>query len=203
MLSFKLITGYKLRKKTNISYLLVCKVLSIFAKYFEKRLRRGRKSPLFMNMVNQQKVAELLQEALDENPALFLIELKFLKDNRIKVIVDGDSGIPLSECVRISRNIEHNLDREEVDFALEVTSPDIAHPLKVKRQYKKNLTRTLKVKTQNEEFEGVLNEVTDEKITLHWKVREPKPVGKGKHTVEKTAEISFNEIVEAKVKIIF
>lgn len=156
-----------------------------------------------MAMVNQQKVKELLREALDENPSLFLIELMFLKDNRIKVVVDGDSGIPLSECVRISRNIEHNLDREEADFALEVTSPDIAHPLKLKRQYKKNITRTLKVKTKEEEFEGVLNKVTDENITLNWKVREPKPIGKGKHTVEKTAEISFDEIVEAKVKIIF
>ena len=156
-----------------------------------------------MHMVNQQRVKELLNEALDENSTLFLIELNFLKDNKIKVIVDGDSGIPLSECVRISRKIEHNLDREEVDFALEVTSPDIAHPLKVKRQYKKNLTRTLKVKTQEQEYEGVLNEVTDETITLNWKAREPKPIGKGKHTVEKTANISFEDIVEAKVKIIF
>jgi len=166
-------------------------------------LSRGRESPLFMFMVNQEKVKELLQEALDENPSLYLIDLMFLKDNRIKVIVDGDSGIPLSECVRISRNIEHNLDREEVDFALEVTSPDIAHPLKVKRQYIKNLTRTLKVKTQDQEYEGVLNEVTEDTITLNWKVREPKPIGKGKHTVEKMAKISFEDIVEAKVKIIF
>ena len=166
-------------------------------------MSRGRESPLFMFMVNQEKVKELLQEALDENPSLYLIDLMFLKDNRIKVIVDGDSGIPLSECVRISRNIEHNLDREEVDFALEVTSPDIAHPLKVKRQYIKNLTRTLKVKTQDEEYEGVLNEVTEDAITLNWKAREPKPIGKGKHTVEKMAKISFEDIVEAKVKIIF
>jgi len=160
-------------------------------------------SPLFISMVDQQKVKELLQEALDENPSLFLIELMFLKDNRIKVIVDGDSGIPLSECVRISRNIEHNLDREEVDFGLEVTSPDISHPLKVKRQYQKNLTRTLKVKTETEEYEGILKEVSEEEITLYWKAREPKPIGKGKHTVEKTAKLSFEDIIEAKVKIIF
>ena len=181
----------------------ISKVLSIFAENFEKRVRRGRKSPLFMRMVNQAKVKELLTEALDENPSLFLIDLMFLKDNRIKVIVDGDNGVPLSECVRISRNIEHNLDREEVDFALEVTSPDIAHPLKVKRQYKKNLTRTLKVKTETQEYEGVLTEVGEEEITLEWKAREPKPIGKGKHTVEKIAKISFDDIKEAKVKIIF
>ena len=153
--------------------------------------------------MNQEKVNILLQEALDENPSLFLIDLAFLANNRIKVVVDGDAGIPLSECIRISRNIEHNLDREEEDFSLEVTSPDISEALKVKRQYKKNLNRILKVKTENEDFEGTLTEVTDEQIVLQWKAREPKPIGKGKHTVEKSATILYVDIKEAKVKIIF
>ena len=153
--------------------------------------------------MNQERVKELLQEALDENPSLYLIDLQFLANGKIKVIIDGDSGIPLSECVRVSRNIEHNLDREEEDFSLEVTSPDIAHPLKVQRQYIKNLTRILKVKTATEEFEGVLSEVNDESILLEWKAREPKPVGKGKYTVEKKVVLPYKEIIEAKVKIIF
>lgn len=153
--------------------------------------------------MNQERVKELLEEALHENESLFLIDLQFLANNKIKVIVDGDSGVPLSECVRISRNIEHNLDREEEDFALEVTTPDIAHPLQLKRQYVKNINRILKVKTAEEEFEGTLVSATDEEITLKWKAREPKPVGKGKHTVEKTATLTYGNIKEAKVKIIF
>jgi ribosome maturation factor RimP len=153
--------------------------------------------------MNQDKVRELLQEALDENPSLFLIDLKFLANSKIKVIVDGDSGVPLSECVRISRNIEHNLDREEEDFSLEVTTPDISAPLQVKRQYNKNLNRTLKVKTNDREIEGKLVEVKQKSIVLTWKTREPKPVGKGKHTVEKQEEIPLDSITEAKVKIIF
>ncbi|WP_435260738.1 ribosome assembly cofactor RimP [Tenacibaculum sp. nBUS_03] len=153
--------------------------------------------------MNQERVKELLQEALSENESLFLIELQFLANSKIKVIVDGDEGVPLSECVRISRNIEHNLDREEEDFSLEVTTPDIAHPLLVKRQYKKNINRILKVKTEAEEIEGTLTDVTDEKITLHWKVREPKPIGKGKHTVEKIKTLLYEDIKSAKVKIIF
>ncbi|TCI90115.1 ribosome assembly cofactor RimP [Tenacibaculum sp. M341] len=153
--------------------------------------------------MNQDRVKQLLEEALSENESLFLIDLKFLPNNKIQVIVDGDSGIPLSECVRISRNIEHNLDREEEDFSLEVTSPDISHPLKVKRQYNKNLNRIVKVKTETQEFEGTLSEVKDDSIVLKWKAREPKPIGKGKHTVEKMVEVTFEEIKEAKVKIIF
>ncbi|CAL2089216.1 ribosome assembly cofactor RimP [Tenacibaculum sp. 190524A02b] len=153
--------------------------------------------------MNQNKVRELTQEALDENESLFLIDLQFHKNNKITVIVDGDNGVPLSECVRISRNIEHNLDREEEDFSLEVTTPDIAHPLTAKRQYKKNINRILKVKTETEDFEGTLTHVTDEEITIQWKTREPKPVGKGKHTVEKTKTLPYANIKEAKVKIIF
>ncbi|WP_299155833.1 ribosome assembly cofactor RimP [uncultured Tenacibaculum sp.] len=153
--------------------------------------------------MNQEKVRELLQEALQENESLYLIDLQFLANSKIKVIVDGDSGVQLNECVRISRKIEHNLDREEEDFSLEVTTPDISHPLMVKRQYVKNVNRILKVKTEIEEIEGTLTEVTDENITLHWKAREPKPIGKGKHTVEKTVTLVYEDIKEAKVKIIF
>lgn len=153
--------------------------------------------------MNQERVKALLEEALIENESLFLIDLQFLANSKIKVIVDGDAGVPLSECVRISRKIEHNLDREEEDFSLEVTTPDIAHPLKVKRQYKKNVSRILMVKTETEEFEGTLTEVTDNEITLRWKTREPKPIGKGKHTVEKEKTLPYEEIKEAKVKIIF
>lgn len=153
--------------------------------------------------MNQDKVRRLLQEALDENPSLFLIDLKFLANSKIKVVVDGDSGVPLSECIRISRNIEHNLDREEEDFSLEVTSPDISAPLLLKRQYNKNLNRTLKVVTEEEEIQGVLSEVNESDIVLTWKAREPKPIGKGKHTVEKQAKIPYENIKEAKVKILF
>ncbi|CAA0146795.1 ribosome assembly cofactor RimP [Tenacibaculum maritimum] len=153
--------------------------------------------------MNQSKVKELLEEALSENESLFLIDLSFLSDNKIKVIVDGDEGVSLKECIRISRNIEHNLDREEEDFSLEVTSPDISHSLVMKRQYKKNLGRILKVKTENDSFEGVLAEVNENEIVLKWKAREPKPIGKGKVTVEKEQLLSYTEIKEAKVKIIF
>ena len=122
----------------------------------------GDDSPLFLYLrMNQEIVKELLDEALQENESLYLIDLQFLANSKIKVIVDGDSGVPLNECIRISRKIENNLDREEEDFSLEVTTPDIAHPLTVKRQYKKNINRILKVKTATEEFEGTLTDATE------------------------------------------
>ena len=154
--------------------------------------------------MDKTKIIDLVDQALKENPALFLIDLKFLPDNKIYVEVDGDNGIALTECIRINRAVEHNLDREEEDFSLEVTSPDIANPLKVKRQYLKNINRILQVKlTNSSNVEGKLINVNEEDIGLEWKVREPKPIGKGKITVVKKAIIPFVDILEAKVKVIF
>ncbi len=151
----------------------------------------------------KNKVIKLVNEAIEENKALFLIDLKFSGDNGILIVVDGDDGVPLNECIRISRHVEHNLDREEEDFSLEVTTPNVTDPLVNVRQYNKNIDRTLKVRTETEKFEGKLTEVNENNITLHWKAREPKPIGKGKITVEKQQTIPLSEIKQAKVKLIF
>lgn len=82
--------------------------------------------------MDQTKVKDLVDEALSLNESLYLIDLSISLNNRIQVTVDGDNGVPLSECIRISRNVDSHFDREEEDFSLEVSTPDIAHPLKVK-----------------------------------------------------------------------
>lgn len=164
---------------------------------------KGTKSPLFLYFKMNEKVKDLLEEALALNESLYLISFEISSNNKIQIIVDGDNGVPLSECIRISRNIQNNIDEEEYDFSLEVSTPDISHPIKVKRQYVKNIGRILKVTTAEEKFEGTLTKATDNEIVLEWKARQPKPIGKGKVTVDKTATILYTEIKEAKVKIVF
>ncbi len=144
-----------------------------------------------------------MEEALAVNNELFLIDFTVSTAGDIEVVVDGDKGVSLDECIRISRHIEHNLDREIDDFSLKVTSPDITKPLVNNRQYKKNIGRVLKVQTINESFEGLLIDVENDKIVLEWKAREPKPIGKGKHTVVKQAEIAIDDITKAVVKIVY
>ena len=151
----------------------------------------------------KDKITNLVNEAIDFNKALFLIDLSISSENNIKVIVDGDDGVPLNECIRISRHVEHNLDREESDFSLEVTSPDVTDPIVNKRQYNKNIQRVLKVKTIDESIVGNLIEIGENNITLQWKAREPKAIGKGKTTVVKQKKILMEEIKQAKVKITF
>ena len=153
--------------------------------------------------MNQAALKDIVDEALALNESLYLIELSISVNNKVQVVVDGDNGVSLSETMRISRAINDNFDREVEDFSLEVTTPDIAHPLKVKRQYIKNLNRILKVKTAEEELEGTLVSADEETIVLQWKAREPKLVGKGKVTVDKVVTLEYTEIKEAKVKILF
>lgn len=151
----------------------------------------------------KHKVITLLNEALEEDKSLFLIDFSMSLDNSIKVIIDGDDGVTVQDCMKVSRAIEHNLDREEEDFSLEVASAGAAAPMVLPRQYKKNLGRKLKVRTENDTFEGNLTNASENGIVLEWKAREPKPIGKGKVTVQKKQEIEFSEIKEAKVVLKF
>jgi len=147
---------------------------------------------------------QLLNDGLEKNESLFLIDFSISEDNKIRVILDGDNGVTVEDCIAISREIEHNIDREEYDFALEVMSAGVSEPLSIPRQYKKNIGRNLKVKTNaGETIEGKLESANEESINLKWSAREPKPVGKGKVTVQKEAELPYKNIVEAKVMITF
>ena len=160
--------------------------------------------PSFYSMMTfKEKVFQLLQTGLDEKPDLFLIDLSVNEANKILVTLDGDQGIQLQDCIDISRAIEHNLDREEQDFSLEVASVGIGSPLKLVRQYVNNIGRTLIVKLATSTIEAELIAATESHITLAWEAREPKKIGKGKETVQKEQQIPYSEIKEAIVTVTF
>ena len=142
-------------------------------------------------------------DGLEEKPDVFLIDLTITDSFKIIVTLDGDNGVALQDCIDVSRAIEHNLDREEQDFSLEVASVGVGSPLKITRQYKKNVGRTLIVKLAVETIEAQLVEANDDFIMLAWEAREPKKIGKGKETVQKRQEIPYSEIKEAIVTVTF
>ena len=149
-------------------------------------------------------VEELLEQSLQQRPDLFLIDFDILEGNKIRIVIDGDSGVLVEDCMFISRAIEHNLDREEQDFALEVSSAGATTPLVHQRQYKKHIGRVLKLKTRtNEKYEATLAAANDQDIVLEWKTREPKPIGRGKVTVQKSATIPYQTIEKAQIKLVF
>lgn len=155
-------------------------------------------------MLSENTVKALIEKGLEERSDLFLIDLKMGADNKISVVIDGDNGVTVEDCMFMSRAIEHNLDREEDDFSLDVASAGATSALINKRQYKKNIGRTLEVKTKTDQkIEGMLTSVSDDDVTFEWQTKEAKPIGKGKIMVNKQAKIKYDDILEAKVIIKF
>lgn len=165
---------------------------------------RGLSVPSFYKIMTfKEKVNGLITEALLDKPSIFLIDLAISDSFKISVGLDGDNGVALQDCIDVSRAVENNLDREEQDFSLEVASVGVGSPLKMTRQYIKNIGRTLIVTTNTEKIEAELVEANDVFIILSWKAREPKKVGKGKETVQKEQQIPYIEIKEAIVTVTF
>ena len=167
-----------------------------------KKIERGRKVPSFYRKMLRNIIEKELENCLKNREDLFLIDMDIALDNSIKIIIDGDNGVTVEDCIYVSRSIEHNIDRDEHDFSLEVTSSGAVTPLSSIRQYIKNIGRILVVKTRDDlKYEAKLVEANSNQISLFWKQREKKPIGKGKITVEKKIDLLYKDIVEAKVKI--
>jgi len=150
----------------------------------------------------RDNVLQILEPILQEYPSLFLIECIVGSDQSVKVVLDGDEDIRLQDCMEISRKMERKLEEEAHTFSLEVTSSGVGSPLQKERQYPKNKGRKLEVHlSERQPILGVLTAADSESVTLTWKEREPKPIGKGKRTVNKNKTIKYNEIALARVVI--
>ncbi|MDQ1098543.1 MULTISPECIES: ribosome assembly cofactor RimP [Chryseobacterium] len=152
----------------------------------------------------RKRIEELLNEFLENREDLFLIDLKISAGDDVTVILDGDHGVSLQDCLDASRAIEFNMDREEHDFSLQVMSAGLSEPLAIPRQYQKNIGREIEVLlNDSSKIEGELARVDDEKITLILRYRKPKEIGKGKVDVEEEKEIPYTEIKKSLVIIKF
>lgn len=150
------------------------------------------------------RVEELLQAFLQTRPDLFLVDLKVSVASDITIILDGDQGVSIQDCLDASRAIEFNIDREEQDFSLQVMSAGLSEPLALPRQFQKNIGRDLEILLEDAtKIQGELASVDDEKITLILRYRKPKEIGKGKVDVEEEREIPYSEIKKALVVIKF
>jgi ribosome maturation factor RimP len=144
----------------------------------------------------------LIQQLLQENEDIFLVSIKIKPTNNIKVFLDADSGLSIEKCIKINRALYKIIEEKQWypdgNFSLEVSSPGVDEPLKLFRQYKKNIGRNVEV-TLNDEIkqEGKLLEATEEAIQLE------QHEGKGKKAVTKTTTIPFSEIKQTKILIAF
>jgi len=153
-------------------------------------------------MIKKDQIAQIVETYLAGSD-LFLVRMSVGKDNLINIYVDGDNGVTIDECVKLSRYIEQNLDREKEDFELRVSSPGADEPFANIRQYKKNIDRPVKLKLKDgSEKRGVLESVDSIYITLQEEIKSKNKKRK-KMTTGESIRIPLDKIMEAKVIIIF
>jgi ribosome maturation factor RimP len=150
----------------------------------------------------EKRVRELVEEKIADMPHLFLVDVKMHQNGKLIVLVDGDNGIGIADCAAISRHVGFHLEEENVieeAYNLEVSSPGIDTPLVLKRQYAKNIGRTVSIKMDNgTKKEGELLTAGDDFIIIAETIKQK---GKKAETVEST--IPTDKITETKVLISF
>src|SRR5215212_2189508 len=118
----------------------------------------------------QKAIEDYINALLQKSEDIFLVEIKVSAGNNIKIFLDADTGITIDTCIRINRALYKRIEEDSLfpngDFALEVSSPGVDEPLKLRRQYKKNIGRTIEIVFNDEtKKQGKLTAVNDDEIT--------------------------------------
>lgn len=156
-------------------------------------------------MIDKEAVKDIIRDHLADSD-IFLVKITVSRQNNIRVFLDGDNGVTIADCTRLSRNIESQLDREKEDYDLEVSSVGVGQPLTLLRQYINNTGRRLKVTTEGDIYiSGKLTDVKDDGITIE---KDKQQKGKKKRNEPETDSESkvflpFDNIIEAKVLVSF
>ena len=157
-------------------------------------------------MISKNKVTELAEERMNElNCGLFIVDMTISASNVIHLELDKAEGyVSINECMSVSRNIEHNLDRESEDFELHVSSAGLDKPLRVLPQYTKNIGREVKVvTTDGKKQEGLLVAASEKELTLETSRKEKIEGKKKKELIVEQHVFPMNQIKETKIVISF
>jgi len=158
-------------------------------------------------MTNHEQIESFLHQCL-EGTDCFLVSFKVKPTNNYKIFLDSDSGLTLEKCLKVNRQLRRSIEEvgiyPEGDFSLEVSSPGVDAPLKLHRQYLKNIGRSLEIELIDEEAKGITGKlvvVEDDKIILENIVKQKKSV-KTEPEIIKT-ELQLSDIKSATVVIEF
>ena len=173
----------------------------------DRKINEGTKVPsFFTHMISKDKVIALAQERINElDNGNYLVDVIISSKNAITVKMDNfDGGVSINDCVSVSRNIEHNLDRELQDFELQVSSPGLDQPFVVKEQYIKNIGKKINIiKTDDQSIAGELISIDNDEITLKEVNIIKNSKTKKKENIENTHHIKMENIKETKLIISF
>ncbi|MBS1653505.1 MAG: ribosome maturation factor [Bacteroidetes bacterium] len=147
-------------------------------------------------------IEEKTEELIRNQEGYFLVEVKIKPANNVKVFVDADNGASIDRLVQVNRQLYKWMEEAALfpggDFSLEVSSPGLDEPLKLNRQYVKNIGRQVEVMLkEGTKIEGKLLGVNETAIVME----EEKGKNKKKELVQHT--ISFSDIKSTKIQIRF
>lgn len=157
-------------------------------------------------MISKNKVIELINERIGElDNGLFIVSVSISASNIINVELDKEDGsVSVNDCISVSRNVEHNLDREAQDFELNVSSAGLDRPFRVLKQYVKNIGRDVKVKLEDGgKLEGLLKAANADNFVIETTRKEKLEGKKKKETIVEDHVFSYGDVKETKVVIKF
>ncbi len=154
-------------------------------------------------MINAELVSTIVNQNI--NPAEeFVVEVSVSSSNRILVVLDSEKGITIDRCVAVSRAIEQQFDRDKEDFELEVASAGLSQPLKVLRQFKKNIGREVEVVLQKgDKVKGKLVDAKETDFTIEIQEMIKLEDKKKKQLITRLETLSYNEVKSVTVVISF
>ena len=148
----------------------------------------------------EEKFGNILSEILENYKSLFLIELTFGSNNDVKVFLDGDNGVTLKDCASINSDIKKKINQDEINYSVEIGSCGIDFPLKLARQFKKNIFRKIEITDLDGlKHIGTLTKVSKTSFEINWKERQAKKIGKGKTTVALSKNFNYGEYKKAQI----
>ena len=158
-------------------------------------------------MIDKNTVRKLAEERIAErDELLYIVDITIGGGNQIMVELDHEEGsVSIEDCISISRNIEHNLDREAEDFSLEVSSAGISKPFRVYKQYVKNVGRQVKVITveHGKAIEGLLKSADEDGFVVETREKVRVEGKKKKEWVVEELPFNYNDVKETKLIISF
>lgn len=157
-------------------------------------------------MIDRKEIERLVEERIQKlDNGLYVVEMTISSSNVIRIEIDKiNGGVTVADCISVSRNVEHNLDREKADFELHVSSAGLDKPFRHINQYIKNIGRTINVvQKDGKVIEGKIVKVADDRIILSCEEMQLLEGKKRKEKVEVIYEIMLTEIKEANIVISF
>jgi len=157
-----------------------------------------------------EKLTALLDQKFQEEEFshLFLVELKHSANDIIQVFLDSDNSVTYEYCVKVSRYLEEHIEEGAwlgEKYTLDVSSAGLDAPLKLKRQYLKNIGRdvSVEVKDDHKHVKGVLSEVNEDSVVVEYEEKVKVEGRKKKELMTIRKEIPFDNIKKTIITVSF